>query len=258
MTEEDFMGLVDKVICGEITDAERESLRAYLKQNEDARRLYEETVETCELLGKVGDLEPPADLRKRIMDSVDATRYEVPSVGDSSLSGLKALFRPRLRLALAFSIGIVVGLLAYSMLRGVGQRPGDVSRLYGTIAGGEVGGMSIISSLGVDADGIAGEITLLETGDLLVVAPELAPVTELDVIIEFDPEQVRFEGFASPDGPGVTLTVEEGYVASHGAGDARYIISRIDTGMDPADLNIKVIKAGRVVYQGEFRLSKQR
>ena len=269
MTEEDFIGLVDKVICGEITRAERVELEAYLAANGEARRTYDEMIETCELLGKVGDLEPPGDLRKRIMDSVDATVYragtqQVRTAGDSGWTGLKNLFRPRLKLALALSIGIILGLLGYSIMGGGGGRPGDVSRLYGTIAGGGAGNPNILSSLVVDAEGTRGTINLFEAGDLLIIAPEFAPGADIDFIIEFDPEAVRFEGFASPDGPGVTLTVDEGYVASHGSGNGHYVISRSDTGRQrdigtgPANLAIKVARAGRVVYQGEFHLPEKR
>jgi hypothetical protein len=269
MNEEDFMALLEKAICDETTGAERAELEAYLAANPDARRAYDEMVETCELLGRVGDLEPPGDLRNRIMDSVDAGIYqaggsEARAGGPSGWMGFNALFRPRLKIALAFSVGIIIGLLAYSIMRDGGRSSGDVSRLYGTIAGGETGDLKIISSTAVASAVVTGRIVLLEAGDLLVVAPELSPGGDLDFIIEFDPDVVRFRGFTYPDGPGVTLMAEEGYVASHGSGEGRYIVSVADTGAQtdidtgPASLDIKVIRAGRVVYQGELSLPTDR
>jgi len=266
MTEEDFISLVDKVICGDITDAERRELDSYLTDNAEARKVYDEMLETCELLGRVGDLEPPGDLRKRIMDSVDAAMYRAPgsnvsAAKDSGWSGLKALFRPRLKPALAFSVGLIVGLLAYSAIRQGASRSGDVSGLYGTIGGGDPAERDIIASLVVEGEGARGTIDLFEAGGFVVVATELSPGGDLDFILEFDPEVVRFEGFGPSYASGVTLTVEEGYVASHGSGTGRYIMSLADAG-GPADkgegstkLEIGVIKAGKVAYQGEFRIS---
>jgi len=263
MTEEDFIGLVDKVICGEITEAERAELEAYLSANADARRVYEETVETCELLGKIGDLEPPGDLRRRIMDSVDAAMYQagghrIPNAGAPGFRGLTALFRPRLKLALAFSLGIILGLVAYSAVRRDSGRPGDTRGLYGTIANMDSQDAGIVASLAVEGEGIRGTIDLLEDGDLVIIAPELSPGRDLDVIIEFDPGILRFEGFGSPDDAGLTLTAGEGSVASHGSGAGRFILSAVNAGRGngahPGSVGIKVLRTGRVLYQGEFHL----
>jgi hypothetical protein len=261
MTEEDFMDLVDKVICGEITEAERAELEAYLAENEEARMLYEQTVETCDLLGKVKDLEPPPDLEDRIMRSVDTERYHARRVPEPRPSIWRTIFQPRFRLAYAFSLGIIVGLLVYSQIGGFGiggYRAGsgriDVTHLYGTIAGKGVEGVREIGCLRVKHSDLSGEITMLRVGELLVIAPRLAPGSDLGVRIDFDPGAIRFEGFGSPEGPGVRVEVEEGYVRSFGTGDGRYVMSITGHEARPADLGVKVIRAGEIVYQGEFRV----
>jgi hypothetical protein len=265
MTEEDFISLVDRVISREITEAERAELEAYLSASADARRVYDEMIETCELLGKVGDLQPPGDLRQRIMDSVDAALYQVgghrvQSAGDSGLEGLKALFRPRLKLALAFSLGIILGLAAYSIIRQDAVRPGDISSLYGTIVDVDGEASGIIASLAVRGEGVRGRVDLLGDAELIIIAPELSPAGDLDVIIEFDPDVLHFEGFGLTEGPRVTITAEKGHVASHGSGAGRYVLSSAsagsgaDIGAHSESISIKVMRTGRVLYQGEFRL----
>lgn len=260
MTEEDFMELVDRLISGDITDSERDELEAYMAENEDARMVCERTIETCDLLGRVKDVEPPPDLSDRIMSAVDAGRYKKEIVLEARRPFWSTVFQPKFRLVYAFTLGIVVGLLVYSQLGGPGAGRGpaggrrDMSHLYGTIAGRGIDGMREVGCLKVEHENLAGQINLLRQGELIVVMPDLTPGEELGVRIDFDPAAIRFEGFGSPEDPGVRVEVEDGYVRSFGTGNGSYVMSVVGNQEGPADLGIRIIRAGEIVYQGEFRV----
>jgi hypothetical protein len=258
MTEEDFMWLVDKSISGEITEAEQAELEAHMAENEEARMLYEQTLETCDLLSQAKEIEPPPDLSERIMSSLDAGRYRKTLTVRSRRPFWSGFLQPRFRLVYAFTLGVVVGLLVYSQLGGFGAgREGgrrDISHLYGTIAGRGIEGMCQVGCLKVEHSDLSGRINLLREGELIVVVPDLDPGGELGVRIDFDPAEIRFEGFGSPEDPGVRVEVEDGYVRSFGTGKGRYVMSVTRRDGGPADLGVKIIQSGEIVYQGEFRV----
>lgn len=257
MNDADFMDLVEKEISGEISEQERKLLRAYVEEHEEARDAYKKILETSEVLSKVGDLEPPADLKHRIMESIDLGRYEAqrrvkrPSFWES-------LLRPRLRLAYAFVLGVVVGLLVYSQSGKVrmADRSTDARHLYGTIAGSDDVKLNKVDEVSVDLPEVTGKISLIKTGNLLVIEADLRPDHRLDFMVEFDPDRIRFEGFGPPEGVDMRVVTGYGSVTTSGAGEGWYVLARTEPVAETARLGVKLLVSSELVYQCEFSVSE--
>ncbi len=254
MNDEDFIDLVEKDISGEITGEERRRLQAHLDENGKAREIHRRMLETCEVLNKVGDLEPPAGMKVRIMDSIDPALYSSAARRGRRAPLSDALLRPRLRLACAFALGIAIGLVIYSMMPGAGPGSGrrDAAYLYGTIAGGERVELGEIGSTAFAEAGVEGEIVLLRTGNILVLETEFTAGAGIGLVVEFDPARIRFEGYGAADGLDMRIVASDGSVAAYGAGAGRYVLTLIGPATGPATLGVEVSVSGFTVHRHEF------
>jgi len=116
MTKEYLTELIHKDIDGLIQPDEKTHLDEYLKNHSEAQKEYEELVQTTELLKRVDEVEAPSFLTNQIMNSVNPNRY-APKIKESHLKQffLNLFSEPTPKLAFVFAIGIVVGIILYSL-----------------------------------------------------------------------------------------------------------------------------------------------
>jgi hypothetical protein len=254
MNEDDFVDLIEKDLSGRISEDERRRLQAYLDEHEEARDIHRKMTETCEVLNKVRDIEPPAGMKRRIMDSIDPRLHAARPARGASIRDV--LLGPRLRLAYVFAFGLAIGLVIYSVMPGVWPGGGreDVGHLYGTIAGGDHSDLSGIDRASVDRPDVTGEILLLKAGSILVIEPELRSDRDLGFIVEFDPARFRFEGVCTVNGADMRVVSRGGRVTVSGIGAGRYVLTMLDAD-GPAALSVQVLISGSSAYRHEFTVA---
>ena len=75
MNEEKFIDLINKEIDGIISAQEKKGLMEYLEKNPEAKQKYQDLVDSTKYLDKLDEVEPPEELKSRIMNSIDFNRY---------------------------------------------------------------------------------------------------------------------------------------------------------------------------------------
>lgn len=88
MIPDKYMEMIHKAVFDAVTDKERGELEEYLGKNPEARALYDDMTRMSGILSGAPDVVPPASLKKRILNLVEATRQE--RVRADGLSGSKA------------------------------------------------------------------------------------------------------------------------------------------------------------------------
>jgi hypothetical protein len=257
MNEDELLDLIEKRISGQMTGEERERLERYLEGNPEARHLHRHMVETSDVLMHVNDVEPPPGLRQRIMDSIDPGRYPLKSGVGARPPFWQGLLKPRLRLAYAFGVGVLVGLVVYSLM--IGKGPGvealDVRSLYGTIAGYGQEAFHETDAVSVDVPGLRGEIRLLKSGYLVVVAQDLRSDGPLEITLTFDPAVLRFGGLGSPDTLNARVRSGDGWLEASGGGRRGYVMSVVQPEALPISLGVEAMVSGVVVYRGQISIA---
>jgi hypothetical protein len=257
MSEERYIKLIDKEISGTITPGEKAELDEYLSKSPDARRLYDQHIQTLNLLDGVSDVEPPVHLKTRIMNSLDFSRYKASSrrptlkiVGRLRQMGL----RPRL--AYAFALGIVVGLVVFSQVlnRPVGGLSGDTRDFYGTIGITENIGAETLDQTEIRVSRAEGRIDLLSFAGVFALRISLRTPERFEVVSEFDPDQAGFGGLSPGEGRDVTVRAGRRYISASGIGDSEFSLSFVSRTGDAVPVDLRLLISGDLTQSHRFIL----
>jgi anti-sigma-K factor RskA len=208
MDQERFEDLKDAYVLGALPEEERLEFEQYLVAHPDLQ-------EEVEALGTVAGLlafspqeqEPPPELRRRIMATVEAESVHPHTSRRSWLAGLWDAAGIR-DLALAAAAMLVIGLFSWSMLL-----QGEVRDLQGRVQSlqSQPQGPQVIALGGVGTkQGARAELVTLEGDRAVLVAENMPPVPEGKTyqiwVIKGDTPQPS--GLFEPKGDSIAAVVE--------------------------------------------------
>ena len=208
MDQERFEDLKDAYVLGALPEEERLEFEQYLVAHPDLQ-------EEVEALGTVAGLlafspqeqEPPPELRRRIMATVEAESVHPHTSRQSWLAGLWEAVGIR-DLALAAAAMLVIGLFSWSMLL-----QGEVRDLQGRVQSlqSQPQGPQMIALGGVGTkQGARAELVTLEGDRAILVAENMPPVPEGKTyqiwVIKGDTPQPS--GLFEPKGDSIAAVVE--------------------------------------------------
>jgi anti-sigma-K factor RskA len=208
MNQERFEDLKEAYVLGALPEEERLEFEQYLMTHPDLQ-------EEVEALGTVAGLlafspqeqEPPPELRRRIMATVEAESVHPHTSRRSWLAGLWEAVGIR-DLALAAAVMLVIGLFSWSMLL-----QGEVRDLQDRVQSlqSQPQGPQLIALGGVGTkQGARAELVTLEGDRAVLVAENMPPVPEGKTyqiwVIEGDTPQPS--GLFEPKGDSIAAVVE--------------------------------------------------
>jgi hypothetical protein len=249
MIDEKYMDLINKAVSGETTPDEQARLEEYLQATPEARGIYRQMIQTSEALGTIGDVEPPAYLKTRIMNALDFSRYEARQ----SRPVMAFLSRFRLlslncRPAYAFALGVV-------LTRPVGRYPADIRSLYGTIGLDEEKGTTPVEQVPIDLSQVTGSIDLSQLGDVFMFEVSLSGESEFDLLLVFDPTMVSFGGLRPHEGGQALIAAGRGYVETSASGDCVLNLSFVKERAATASIDLKLMSSGQLLMGHKFVLA---
>jgi anti-sigma-K factor RskA len=214
MDQERFEDLKDSYVLGALPEEEREEFERYLVEHPDLQAEVEELSAVAGLLAlSVREQEPSPELRRRIMDTVEAEAVRPAEVvrprasRRSWLAGLWEAVGVR-DLALAVAAVLVIGLFSWSMLL-----QGELRDLQGRVQSlqSQPQGPQMISLGGAGTEqGARAEVVTLEGDRAVLVAENMPPVPEGKTyqiwVIKGDTPQPS--GLFEPRGDSVAAVVE--------------------------------------------------
>src|SRR5260221_1226420 len=133
MIDELHSDLINREIDGLNSEKESQKLTEFLSQNAGARALYQDLLKMRDLLAKDEALEPPPNLKKIILNSIQVRENPSRRTSWYSRSIFPALL-PRMHAVSVFTLlaGVMLGFMSYSLMnKNVSD---DLSGLYGTMA----------------------------------------------------------------------------------------------------------------------------
>ncbi|MDX1740026.1 MAG: hypothetical protein R3178_01985, partial [Rhodothermales bacterium] len=105
MKDTDFFDLANRVIDGVGSEHDRMALDAVLRDSTQRRLEYDQLAAVASILNAVRPVEPPADLRERILASLPQKADAEPtSWGSAAWSGLLDSIRARPRLSMVYAV----------------------------------------------------------------------------------------------------------------------------------------------------------
>lgn len=237
-------------IDGTITPDDSRTLHAYLETHKEGLEHFEELQKMASLFGQVGEVEPPPELRGRILRSLEMAA--APSApGARLVERVRGFFLPSpvWRLAAATAIGVIIGIIGYHFVSydaGPGA-PLDKSRFYGTMNVGSVDRTGPV--LNIDVPGATGALSIHRDNECLWSELRVTSEIDIEVVLEYPGSTVRFAGGDLSDDPSNQVTIEKGAVRvrNRGEGTYRFLFELHEEPTFP--VVVKVLSGGNVLLE---------
>jgi anti-sigma-K factor RskA len=175
MNHERFDELKDAYVLGALPEQERRELEEYLAAHPERQAEIDELGNVASLLAlSPPEQEPPPELRRSIMDVVEAEAQRPPARTRSWLTGVRELLSVR-NLALGAAALLVIGLFSWNMLL-----QGQVQDLQGQVASlqdSQESRMVALAGTGA-AQRAQAEVILLKDHKAVLMAEDMPRVPE--------------------------------------------------------------------------------
>jgi anti-sigma factor RsiW len=202
-----LLELIHAEIDGLNSESQHARLHELLARDPAAREYFGQMKSLSEALGRVKDLDPPADLSLSIMHSVRAAREQATG---KSLSRLWLQWpgggRSVLRYGYTFAAGMVLGFagLQWYVTRPAGLLPVAPSEVAGTMtAPAAPEASALLQRIPLDLEDLGGTVSLLREHGGLALALDVhtsGMKGPIQVVLGFDPVKVDFAGLAQVSG----------------------------------------------------------
>lgn len=255
MIDEKYIDLIHKEIDGIIRPDEQRMLKAYLNENPEAQTLYRELQQTVQMLNKVEEIEPSVNLKERIMNSIDSNKGEARRPQKASVSFMSRWF---VKPVYAFALGMIAGLLIYGLVveNMIQKKSPDTNGLYGTIGINEKMSGKKAQKVSVLLPEIKGTISMRQAENAVRLEANLTTPYECDIILEYDPSQIRFDGMPM-QGRYAVLENSDQFVRIKSSGQIQYNIYFTRLSQNPAPVNVKLFVSGTERYDHKFIIDSQ-
>jgi len=245
MIDQRHLELIHGEIDGENSAEESRELQQALESSAECRALYEDLRRVADLLQDAKPVEPPRQLRARIVDAwVDAQPRPAPGrVGRGWLSMLTPGY------AGAFAMGLLVAFGAVSVQRWAGDADLDISQLAGTMTQHEAGAKALSERLVIDLEEISGSVVIRRQDPLLMVEFDLNSAGSVDVVVAFEGSDVRFNGLAQRQGEALAVTAEGSRVSIKNQGEQRLALFLNNPWNGAVNLELGFYVDGQLIHE---------
>ncbi|MCI0696663.1 hypothetical protein L0337_32255, partial [candidate division KSB1 bacterium] len=254
-------------IDAENTPDETAKLKAYLAKNAEARKLYDELAAAANMLREVKAVEPPGNLKKNILRSIQPDRYAVrakkPALGGIR-SVVDVLFGApsyQLKYAFAFAFGLMAGLFIYALMSDTSQQQQaviDNSNLYGTMAWLDAAGsFKAVDSIAVDLE--AGRLSMqVKSSSKQVIAElRLNTIKETTIQLEFDGNDLGFSGVSQASSQAGAAFSSDGHTLKFiNLGENQYLIAFAKKRLGASSLRFKLFASDTLQYETTLETAK--
>lgn len=259
MIDDKYIELMHREIDGQCSERERAELEAYLKENPEANRHYEELMAVARMLGSVEELEPPPELRESIFSAVfDRTgRREEKETSVSFVEALRLTFNRKF--AYAFTAGLVVGICLFALLfRAVPSRvPGDLDHLYGTLATTErQAGLFTTDPIDFSLPEVSGSLHIQHTSDAVVVTVKVSSESRVQIVFEYK-DDFHFEGLRALDNRDYALRVTSNRAELTHVGSREYVAVLKGCLETQTTIGLKVLAEGSLLFEEAILLGRK-
>ncbi len=225
MLEKKVLDLLNQELDNANTEKESASIRKILQKKPEAKKYYDDLREMSLMFRRIKDVPAPAHLKERILRALplpEPLRAARPSPFKTFLRDFTA--NTQYRLALTFAGGVVAGILLFVVFS---SPPADSTNLMGTMASNQPVVLAEAKA-DISLDGAVGVIQAKRFKSTIVAEINLQTSKEVDVVINYDHQQMKFRTFEPIGDAEGTLVVLEGQLRLSVSGLQKYELSFTD------------------------------
>jgi hypothetical protein len=216
-----YLRLLHRQFDGQITIREARRLQHYLERDPDARKLARELQHSVQLLEQIPAEEPPANLKKQVMNSIDPLRYQ-PKPKWQPIAQTRPFFNART--GLAFAVGLSIGLLIAVLLipQITKQFYSDPTGMSGNIGLPIEGNFQPFRTIPVETDHCTGDIQLLNRKTDLLILAELMSADSIQTRISFPVGMFSLHHFQAAELKNYQMDQSDNYISVTASGHQKF------------------------------------
>jgi len=265
-------------IDGTIAPADREALNAHLRAHPEAREELAALHRMALLFGQIGEIDPPPELRERILRALDTARPprshrfglfarngagQTPGQAQGLSHGgfldrLAGLFAPRPAWALAAAVaaGALIGIFGYHLIRlGLGSKDSasrgdkDNARFYGAMNKESVGRDGAVLHIG--GEGVTGELRVRRDASHVFSELDVRSEREIEIVLDYEGPPLDIQAGEPPARPSSEISVRERgvRVTQQGSGTYRFSFALAKDSASAMAVSVRS-EEGKILYQG--------
>lgn len=251
MTREKYLDLIHREIDGANTPKETAKVKAYLAKDPRAQKLYNDLVAVSNMLSKASVIKPSPNLRKIILNSIPSGKYAVGKSRSPLKLVLNTLFVGyKVQYAYAFAAGLIFGVVVYSFFITDKNSSSEISTLYGTMLSREASAsLETADHSKINLDQVTGTVATKYSRGLIVVELNLRAEPGLEIVIEYDENDLGFGGFGQSEDARNTIIVDKNRVRLTSLDENSYILIFRDKTESVTPINVKIFSSDALVYE---------
>ncbi len=253
MLEKKVLDLLNQELDGTNSDKERVAVQKILQKRPEARKYFEDLQEMSLMFQRSKNVPVPSHLKNRILSALPFPKQVVPIRTAPARSFLRELSANlRYRYAFTFAGGAVAGILLFALFT---AQPTDSTNMIGTMASGQPAALAVANA-DIKLNEITGSVNARRYDSKVVADLNLQASQEVDVILNFDQQQIRFDSFHPVANAQGTLVVLEGQVRLTVSGLQQYQITFAGDQVSRPPIAVRLFARG--VLLSEYELSFER
>lgn len=240
---ERIVELIQADVDGLLDEFDRAELDAALEESADARIFRQEMLQLTNILAAIPDLDPPAELHRRILDSI-----ELPSARQLPI-WLTGWFRP-----ISYGMAVFAGMvIMVGVVNFVPFNDDEMTSLVGAMVHqGEGLPSSSQGQLGVDLEAVRGSVLLKKLDGAMALQFEIFSAEPVEIGLDLAESGLKFVGFAHETEGVIAIEVSGGNVQVSNQGSHQFVVFlRQPQGLETGVKNLQVS-----ISQNELRIFK--
>ncbi len=246
--------LINRDIDGVLSPKETNRLSEYLATDPEAQNYYNELVNLSQMLEQVEEVDPGPNLKKNILNSIPVQKYQNEENRERTPLFSAWNSRPSYRLTLAFAFGLIIGFFTYSFFTDFPLN--NNSNLIGTILlNGTDAKFKPADQAEITLPEIIGTVSSQYAENIVLFRVDLTTDSEIEVVVEFDGNDLRFAGFRPQKYSAGQINVSSNEVRLVNKGLHKYILIFEDQTPLVSQFSVKIF-AEKLLYEKNLTTRK--
>jgi hypothetical protein len=256
MIETKYIELINYEIDGVITPEQKSLLDKYLKNNLEAETLRSQLIATNNRIAEIPEMEPSANLKKQIMNSIDPTKYSTKSKTEWITNlNIDWVFHPKSKLAFAFVLGMFMTLLFLTpfWLQDIQDTQRDDINFLGTMGLDKINELKALKKIDLDLMNTQGMIQFKKFEQFFILDLNINCDDQTELVFEYDPTHLHLIDI-NPVSTNQTIKIENSFIKISNANFIESLLLFSSESTESKSLNLKVFQAGSLDYNQKIDL----
>lgn len=253
-----YTELMNAEIDGEISADDQALLERYLEEHPEARAYRDQLHAMCRMLDDAPTLDAPKGLGEPALAQIRPAAARTRASGPSLAETINSWFGiPAVKYAMSFAAGVILTFALVTSDQASRSAFDDVTNLVGTMSSIDArGGVAARDDLQLSLNELAGSVSLLSAGQLMILDFDLASTQPVEIVAHFDNRDIWFNGFAQLQSTGTTVAAATGQVTVRMDGQRRYAVYLHNSGDTDATVSLDFYSSGALLHEGELKFQK--